>query len=207
VLLRAGFAAERLRHVPNFVPPAAPAAAATADPEQVVFTGRLAPEKGIVTLVHAMSRLRRGRLVICGDGPLRPQLEALARAAAPGRIVLRGHLDAASLAEERAAAAFTAVPSEWFENAPFAVLESLAAGRAALASNLGGLPELVDDGETGRLLPPGDPDAWEAALERAFAAAAEVRRWGDAAAGVAASRWSLAEHVDRVEAAYREVGA
>jgi glycosyltransferase involved in cell wall biosynthesis len=208
VLGSAGFAPERLRYLPNFAlatqpapPPVTPAA------DRFVYAGRLSREKGIETLVRAACRLRRGRLVVCGTGSLAPRLRALAEAAPPGRVELRGHLPAGELAAEIAAASFTTAPSEWFENAPFAVLESMAQGRAVLASRIGGLPELVQDGATGELVPPGDVPAWTAALERAVADPERMRRLGEGARALAATRHALEEHVSHVEGAYREVGA
>lgn len=204
VLQRGGFEPERLRHLPNFA--ALPAAPPPGAPEgdRFLYAGRLSPEKGVETLVRAACRLRRGRLVVCGTGTLAPRLEALA-AAAPGRVALRGHLAAAELAAELAAASFTAAPSEWFENAPFAVLESMAQGRAVVASRIGGLPELVRDGETGELVPPGDVAAWTDALERAVADPGRMRLLGEGARRRAEEHHALADHVTRVEDAYREV--
>jgi glycosyltransferase involved in cell wall biosynthesis len=202
VLLRAGFDPARIRHVPNFAP-VLPPGPGEPHADRYVFAGRLSPEKGVETLVRAALRLGRGRLVVCGDGPTRARLEALA-GAHPGRIEFRGHLDAAQLAVELRSAALVAVPSEWFENAPFAVLEAMALGRAVLASRLGGLPELVADGETGELLPAGDVDAWAQALGRAVGDPERTRRWGDAAGRRAAARFGLEEHVRALEATYAE---
>lgn len=206
VLERGGFAAERLVHVPNFAAvPAADGVAAV--PGRFLYAGRLSPEKGLETLVRAAARLDAGELVVCGTGPLQPDLERWAAEAPPGRVRLAGGLGREALARAMAAASFVVAPSEWFENAPFAVLEAMALGKAVLASDLGGLPELVEPGATGELVPSGDVAAWSAALARAVAEPERMRSLGDAARRRAAVRFSLAAHVERVEALYREVAA
>jgi glycosyltransferase involved in cell wall biosynthesis len=206
VLLRAGFDSSRIRVLPNFAPPVGPGAG-DRRMDRFVYAGRLAPEKGIETLVHATRALARGQLLVCGDGPLTPRIAELATQAPADRIVLRGHLEAEELAETMRSAAFSVVPSEWFENAPFAVLEAMALGRAVLASNIGGLPELVIPGETGDLVPPGDVGAWTAALSAALDDPARIRHLGETAARVATSRFALDAHVDAIERLYREVAA
>jgi glycosyltransferase involved in cell wall biosynthesis len=120
---------------------------------------------------------------------------------------LRGHLNRDALEREIVAASFVVAPSEWFENAPFAVLEAMALGRAVIASRMGGLPELVEEGETGELLPAGDVAAWTSALQRAVQDPERMRRFGAAARHRAAASYGLDRHVSRVEEAYREVGS
>lgn len=205
VLQRGGWEETKLRHLPNFASAAAP------EPERphadrFLYAGRLAAEKGIGTLLQAVGALGRGTLVVCGGGPLEAEVRQAA-AAAPGRIVLRGHLPAADLWREMTAACFTVLPSECFENAPLALLESMALGRAVLASRIGGIPELVAPGETGVLVPAWDAAAWRAALERALADPEGMRRMGDAARRAALDRFGLARHVDAVESVYTEVAA
>lgn len=206
VLLRAGFDPDRVRTLPNFAPPAV-AGPDARRADRFVFAGRLAPEKGIETVVRAASALGSGQLVVCGDGPLRSHIEALAARAPADRVVLRGHVGSEELARTLRSAAFTVAPSEWFENAPFAVLESMAQARAVLASRIGGLPELVVPGETGSLVAPGDVVAWTDALAAAIAAADRTRLWGENAARLVATRYTLDGHVDAVETIYREVAA
>jgi glycosyltransferase involved in cell wall biosynthesis len=203
VLLRAGFARERLRHVPNFATAVA-SEPGVPEPGRFLYAGRLSPEKGVETLARAASRLRRGELVLCGTGPLEPALRALASAAPPGRIRLLGHLPAVELWRETARSSFVVAPSEWYENAPFAVLEAMALGRAVVASRLGGLPELVREEETGDLVPPGDEAAWTQALERGIESPERMRRMGDRARLRARDDFALDRHVDRVLHAYAE---
>ena len=208
VLLRAGLPASRLRRVPNFAPAlSALPAPAPADTQRFVYSGRLSAEKGIETLVAAATALERGTLVVCGDGPSRSRVEAAAARAPAGRIELRGHLDAAGVAAALRDAAFAVVPSEWFENAPFAALEAMAQGRGVIASRIGGLPELITDGDNGRLVTMGDVGAWTRELAAAIASPARTSAWGVAAHARARREYGFATHVDRIEAIYAEAAA
>ena len=132
----------------------------------LVAVGRLKAPKDFLTLVHALRLLPPGSFeaLIVGDGPDRPRLEAEIR---------RLHLgDGVRLTGERhdvpdlLSAADAFVLSSNSEGLPVSVLEAMAAELPVVASRVGGLPELVVDGETGLLVEPGDPNALAAALER-----------------------------------------
>lgn len=207
ILARGGIDKERLRHVPNFADAGELAAAFEPQPDRFVYAGRLSAEKGLRTLLHAASRLRQGTLVLCGSGALEPELRAIAAAATPGRIEFRGHLPAEALWREIGLAQFSVLPSECLENAPFAVLESMALGRAVLATGVGGVPELVIPGMNGELLPTGDIAAWSERLQAALAAPERMRRLGAGALQAARSRHTLEQHLDATERAYAEVVA
>lgn len=200
---RGGTPTSRLRYLPNFAPPLE-APAVMPQPDRFVYAGRLSAEKDIETLVAAALGLPRGTLVVCGTGPKEAGIRALA-ARAPGRVEFRGHLERPLLARELSEASFTVLPSRSFDNAPFAVLESMALGRAVLASRIGGIPELVEAGVSGDLLPPGDVEAWRAALERAITDPERMRRMGAAARRKATQQFSLERHVRDVEGIYEEV--
>jgi glycosyltransferase involved in cell wall biosynthesis len=125
-----------------------------AAPPEVLFVGRLSPEKGILELVQAAEGMT---LVVAGDGPLRDRV--------PGALGFVPHHELAPLYER---AAVVAVPSRR-EGFGVACAEAMAHGRAVVASAVGGLLDLVVDGETGLLVPPRDVPALRAALERLLA--------------------------------------
>jgi glycosyltransferase involved in cell wall biosynthesis len=159
-----------------------------ASPPEVLYAGRLSPEKGVEELVAASRGLN---LVVAGDGPLRPQV--------PGAL---GFVPHDELQHLYARAAVVACPSRR-EGFGVACLEAMAHGRPVVASAVGGLKDLVVDGETGLLVPPRDPEALRAALERLLADAELRRRLGAAGRERARERFSWPAVTDATLAAYR----
>jgi len=135
----------------------------------VVSIGRLVRVKGLETAIEAARQCTKMQLVIAGEGPERGRLERLARGAPGVRFV--GHAD--SLEKRRwfaAADAFVLpsieLPSGRTEGTPTALLEALDAGLPVVASDVGGIREVVRDGVEGLLVPPGDASALRDALGR-----------------------------------------
>jgi glycosyltransferase involved in cell wall biosynthesis len=120
-------------------------------PPEVLFAGRLSPEKGILELLEAARGLN---LVVAGDGPLRRRV--------PGALGMLPHDE---LVRRYERAAVVACPSRR-EGFGVVCAEAMAHGRPVVASAVGGLLDLVVDGETGLLVPPRDPRALRAALDR-----------------------------------------
>jgi len=134
------------------------------DPDRplVLFVGDLTPEKGVPELVAALATLpERGldiQAALLGDGPLLAALPESPRRIVPGRVpqrALRGWYRAADL---------LVLPSH-AEGSPVTVMEARACGLPVVASRVGGIPDLVDDGVTGWLVPPRDGEALAAALD------------------------------------------
>lgn len=133
-----------------------------------LFFGRLSKEKGVRTLIeafkHAMPQLPKGmRLVIAGEGPERADLEA----SAGKSIEFVGFKQGEELRRLVSGAAFTCSPSEWRENMPYSIMESFAAGTPVIGANIGGIPELVEDGTTGMVCESGNVRSLVSALVRA----------------------------------------
>jgi glycosyltransferase involved in cell wall biosynthesis len=188
----------------NGVAPAPPHRAhAPAPPVAVLSVGRLRAPKDFLTLVRAVSQLEPGsiRLRIAGDGPDRqPLVEEVDRLGLASVVELLGtDPDVDALL----GAADVFVLSSTSEGLPMSVLEAMAAGLPVVASAVGGVPELVDDGETGVLVPPGDPAALATALARLVADPALRERLGAAGRKRAAAEFSLAGFHQRHLAVYR----
>jgi glycosyltransferase involved in cell wall biosynthesis len=152
-VLKGGLAEHKLVVKPNFVPnPPSPGAGGGG---YVVFVGRLLEGKGTETLVTAWRHLPSVKLKIIGDGALRPGLEAIARSENLN-IEFAGMQGRALALETIADAQLLIVPSEWYEGFPMVIAESFACGTPVLASRIGSLEELVEEGITGRKFTPAD---------------------------------------------------
>jgi len=131
-----------------------------------IYAGRLHPAKGVDLLLAAADRLAdadmRFSLAIVGDGPEAPALRAL-YGDRPW-VHFHGHVDQQRVADLMAASDMLCVPSLWAENAPGVVIQALTQGLPVLASDRGGLPELVNDGVNGGIVAAGDVDAWRARM-------------------------------------------
>ncbi len=131
--------------------------AVESDQSYILYYGRLSAEKGIEDLLSAYSKLdAKIKLKIAGVGPLQKTLEERIKKERISGVEFLGHLDGKELQRAIVGAEFIVVLSRWYENAPYSVLESLALGKIVLASDLGGLPELIKDGENGFLFSAGN---------------------------------------------------
>jgi glycosyltransferase involved in cell wall biosynthesis len=198
--LRAGLDPARVEVVPNFLDLPSAQAPTTESAREILFVGPDSPHKGRSVLVEAFRRLDDpgARLVLVGDGE--PVEHPSGRVECPGR------LGGDALWERYRRAAVVVVPSVWPEPCPTVAIEAMAWGRPIVASRAGGLTDLVDDGRTGLLVPPGDPGAMARALGELLGDEAG-RRHMAAAAAVRARDFSTATVVPRIEAIYGEVAA
>jgi glycosyltransferase involved in cell wall biosynthesis len=160
-----------------------------AQPPEVLYAGRLSLEKGVLELVEAS---RAMRLVVAGDGPLRARVPAA-----------RGFVPPDELRRLYGRAAVVACPSRR-EGFGVVCLEAMAHGRAVVATGVGGLRDLVVDGETGVVVPARDPAALRAALERLLGDRELRRRLGAAGRERARQHFSWPTVTDATLAAYAE---
>ena len=123
--------------------------------DYVLYFGRYAQEKGIQTLVETCKRLPEIPFVFAGSGPLKDQLANISN------IKDVGFQTGEALKKLIAEARFTVYPSEWYENCPFSVMESQMYGTQVLGANIGGIPELIEEGRTGELFESGNSEALE----------------------------------------------
>jgi glycosyltransferase involved in cell wall biosynthesis len=170
--VQGGFPRERIRVKPNF---AWPSERRRGPGEAFLYIGRLAPEKGIRQLVEAW-RSVPAPLVLVGDGPEAEQL----RSSLPPNVELRPPVPPEEVPRLLASARALVFPTLAYEGAPRAILEAFAAGVPVLARAVGALPELVEDGVSGLLLPSLGPAEVATAAERLLDDA-EAERMGDAA--------------------------
>ncbi|HEV8352579.1 MAG TPA: glycosyltransferase [bacterium] len=129
--------------------------------DAVLYAGVLTPLKGVDVLIDATAAAGGPALTVAGatiDPDYAAALRRRAEAALPGRVTFIGHVGQAELARHLAAARVFVLPSR-SEGLPRVVLEAMAVGVPVIATSVGGIPELIDDGVTGWLIPPGDVHA------------------------------------------------
>jgi glycosyltransferase involved in cell wall biosynthesis len=175
--------------------------AASKPRKDILFVGRLDPEKGVELLLDAWAQRKFGdrRLIIGGDGPLAPLVRE--RAAVDDSISYRGRLSPSEVAAAMESAAAVALPSVWLEGLPRVAVEAMARGRAVLAVNHGGLATVVDE-SSGWLLPP-DVASWARAL--GTLADHDVRRRGAGARAAFEKRFSQTVTTRQLLATYDEL--
>ena len=181
------------------------------EPDEIAVgvASRLVPGKGHDVAIRAFAevaeRLPRTRLLVAGDGPLRGEVEEMARRNLPSRQVsilgfvedIRGFFGACDLV------LFPSLPS-FGEGFGLAALEAMAAGVPVVASDAGPLPEVVSDGESGLVVAAGDDQAWAQAMF-ALASDRSLRlRLGNGARARASREFSVEDMADRTVAVYRE---
>ena len=170
IFIRGGLPAEKLCIKPNFVE----AAGAPGDHLRSggLFIGRLAPEKGVLTLVQALQQRPSTRITVCGSGPLQSVVEQ------SKQLDYVGFERGEALRARIAGAAFLVMPSTGIESFGLAAIEAFACGTPVIASRHGGLREIVEHGRNGLLVPPGDSKALAEAMDYAFAHPMQMRRMG-----------------------------
>jgi glycosyltransferase involved in cell wall biosynthesis len=179
-------------------PPDVAAPWPTGDGPVVGFVGRIEPRKGVLDLVEAAPAIRAGgaRVVIVGDDPYEPDSRYLAQVRASENVEQAGWVDdAAGLMRQLDV---LVAPSH---QEPFGTVlaEAMAVGTPVVATRVGGLAEVVDDGVTGRLVEPGDPAALAAAVREVLERRSEM----SVAARAHAQQFGADAYADRVEALIR----
>lgn len=163
-LVAAGIPKEKIRICGNFVSNFAEAPAVKR--HYALYLGRLVSEKGLSTLLAAARSVPELPLKIAGTGPLEGGLRRAVAEPGMGHTELIGHVAGEAKQCLITEALCTVVPSEWYENFPLSVVESLSLGTPVIASQIGGLPDLVEHGHTGLLFPASDTEALAECLRR-----------------------------------------
>jgi glycosyltransferase involved in cell wall biosynthesis len=154
--IEGGLPSEKIHVKPNFV---------DRDPglrkgngHYALFVGRLSSEKGVWTMLLAWQGLGRIPLKIVGNGPLMSDVQVFLQKKKLESVEVLGHRTPADVALLMKGARFLLFPSEWYETFGLVAIEAFACGVPVIASRLGAMAEIVDEGQTGLLFNPGDPE-------------------------------------------------
>lgn len=167
ILLAGGWPEEQVVVINNSFQPISPILeSANERKAYFLFFGRLSAEKGIAVAIKAISKVNDAQLVIAGDGDEADDLRALAeQLKLSERVKFVGQKDKEGIRQLIQGAIAVIIPSIWYENFPLSALESLSLGTPVIASDIGGLPEIVNEGN-GLLVPANDSAALAEAINR-----------------------------------------
>lgn len=198
-----GWPSDRIAYIPNFI------RAEAFDPgyapgKYFLYFGRLVPEKGVGTLIEAVNRSGVS-LRIAGTGPDEARLTQLA--AGNPRIQFLGFRSGTELGDQIRGALAVVLPSELYENAPMSVFEAYASGKPVIGARIGGIPELILDGETGVLFDPGEEGQLADRLAMMTRASANnVAEMGRAARDYVSTKFSRERYESSMLTLYGQLG-
>lgn len=171
---------------------------------RVLFSGRVVAAKGVGTLLRAAAEVG-AQVDVCGDGWWAPKARQLAqRLGVESLVRFRGWVSREELSMAYREAAVATVPSHWPEPFGLVGLEAMVNRRPVVASATGGIPEWLEDGETGLLVPPGDAHALAKALATLLDDPARCKRMGESGAARAARLFSQERYLEAIGRAYTD---
>lgn len=204
-LVKKGFPSEKIRVVPFGIDAAKITPAIGWDHGYVLFVGRLVEEKGIWVLLKAAKNLPQIKFKIIGTGPEEKKLKQAA--AGLSNVEFFGFVAGEALWNLYRGARCVVAPSLWQEVFGLVVLEAMAAGKPAIASNIGGLPETVEDRVTGLLVRPGSVPELVEAIERLWSDSSLARAMGMAGREKVTRDFTWEKHYTTLMEVYNEAMA
>jgi len=201
--LEGGLPAERVVVKPNFM--ARDPGAKKEMGAYVLFVGRLSEEKGPQVLLNAWARLAgRVPLKIAGDGPLRVELARRIEAKGLNGVDLLGGVSSEQLVGFLHNARFLVFPSVWYEGFPITIAEAFACGVPVLASRLGSMAEIVEDGKTGLHFTAGDDADLAAKVEWAWMNPEQMQKMGREARAEYEAKYTAGRGLENLMSVYRQ---
>lgn len=172
--------------------------------DYLVFFGRLSEEKGIGVLLEAVKLVPEAKLKIVGSGPLEEKLkDQVKNLFMEKQVEFLGYKKGGELWDIVGNSLAVVLPSEWYENAPVSILEALALARPVLGSNIGGIPELIKEGETGLLFEPANSRDLAGKIKWAYENQNQVAAMGRRARQWAEEEFRPEEHYKKIMEVYQ----
>lgn len=168
------------------------------DEGYALFYGRLIKEKGVFNLLKAFSKIKNRKLFIAGDGPDKEKIEKYIKDKNIKNVVMLGFLPTEQIKEYVRKARFIVVPSVWYENCPYSILETLAMGKTIIGSDLGGIPELVKNDKTGLIYHYKDEEALKDKMNELFENKDLAKKLGNVAKDYARNEFSKENYYKKI---------
>jgi glycosyltransferase involved in cell wall biosynthesis len=196
-LIEAGFREEQIVVLSNMVHDT-PQPVVPDKGQYVAFAGRLSPEKGVETLLAAARELPEINVRLAGDGPLESRL----RSDLPPNVQMLGRLESGPMKSLYRGARFFVLPSRSYEMCPLVILEAMSHGLPVITSRLGGQAELVEDGVTGFLFDPNDPQDLARKMQRLWEDPQLCQQFGAAGFALEKSHYGEETYYRRLRGIY-----
>ncbi|GMW01918.1 MAG: glycosyl transferase [Candidatus Hydrogenedentota bacterium] len=203
-IIEFGIPREKVTYVPNFIhvdqyePQYEPG-------DYLLYLGRLSSEKGVPTLIEAMKQFPNVKLKITGRGPYEDAIKGLVKESGMTNLELTGHLSGDTLRAAIRNSMAVLIPSEWYENCPLALIEAYAYGKPVIGARIGGLGEMVFDGQTGFQFTAGDAPDLARAIGLAVADRDRLRTLGRNARKRAEEEYDAPHQYEQVMKVYNRV--
>lgn len=204
-LIKDGIPKDKITYIHNFIDVDA-FDVKTEDDGYALYFGRLSREKGIINLINAFAKLDKGTLYIAGDGPEKAEVEEVIKEnKLEKRVKLLGFLNKNEMKETVRKCKFVVVPSIWYENCPYSVIETLCTGKPVIGANIGGIPELVKDNENGFIYKYDDINELADKMKILFEDDKLVKKFSKQAKEIAKEQYSKENYYKKIIKIYNKV--
>lgn len=211
ILIKNGYDSRKIKYIPNFLGEKASEDILNDSIENekyFLFFGRLSQEKGIDMLIKSLplANLKNYKLKIAGSGPEENELKELAKnLKLENKIEFVGYQSGKNLGNLISRAKFIAVPSVWYENAPYSILESYNVGKAVIGSRIGGIPEMIRENKTGLIFNAGDKKDLAEKINYLIAHPEKAIQMGMAGKKYLNKKFNQEKYYDKLVKIYREL--
>ena len=204
-LIKDGIPKDKITYIHNFIDVDA-FDVKTEDDGYALYFGRLSREKGIINLINAFAKLDKGTLYIAGDGPEKAEVEEVIKEnKLEKRVKLLGFLNKDEMKETVRKCKFVVVPSIWYENCPYSVIETLCTGKPVIGADIGGIPELVKDNENGFIYKYDDINELADKMKILFEDDKLVKKFSKQAKEIAKEQYSKENYYKKIIKIYNKV--
>lgn len=201
-MILGGIPKQKIAICGNYIEPTVSSVAAKQP--YILYLGRLSAEKGISTLFKALSLLEGVVLKVAGSGPEEERLKNEASEFDGVQVQFLGHISGRDKQKIIAEALCTVVPSEWYENFPISVLESMSLGTPVVASRIGGLPDMIEHGINGMLFEAGNYGDLASCIRAITEDLTETQAMAEKAMHTAIEKFGPEEHYRQLMAIYQD---
>lgn len=171
--------------------------------DYAIFIGRLSREKGLIMMLKALQKVNKIKFKVVGKGNLEQSLKGYVAKNNMPYVEFLGYITGAEKFKLLQKARFSVVSSEGYENLPISVLESFSIGTPVIASRIGGLPELVEDGKSGLLFEPGNPDDLAEKISYLYENPDKALEMGEYARKCVEEKYNEENHYNRLMEIYK----